>query len=155
MQGFNDSFIMMLGTIVGSVASIGLTIAANLVGGIARYLEQNTDRIKQFLIDIFNIGEEINSLISEFSEAFAYVFEAFASEAGQQLTANLIGILTDTFMGIAEIAARLVRDMLNIITRPFVDNKEEFRQAVEGYLGVLSEIAGSIKETFNFSFAIS
>lgn len=152
MQGFNDSFIMMLGKIVGSVASIGLTIAANLVGGIARYLEQNTDRIKEFLIDIFNIGEEINSLISEFSEAFAYVFEAFASEAGQQLTANLIGILTDTFMGVAEIAARLVRDLLNIITRPFVDNKEEFRQAVEGYLGVLSEIAGSIKETIDMSF---
>lgn len=152
MQGFNDSFIMMLGTIVGSVASIGLTIADNLVGGIARYLEQNTDRIKDFLIDIFNIAEEINSLISEFSEAFAYVFEAFASETGQQLTANLIGILTDTFMGVAEIAARLVRDMLNIITRPFVDNKEEFRQAVEGYLGVLSEIAGSIKETIDMSF---
>ena len=33
-----------------------------------------------------------------------------------------------------------------------MDNKEEFRQAVEGYLGVLSEIAGSIKETIDMSF---
>lgn len=152
MQGFKDSFITMLGTVVGSVASIGLTIAANLVGGIAKYLEQNTARIKDFLINMFSIGENLNEMIAGFSEAFAYIFEAFASEEGQQLTANLIGILTDAFMGAIEIAAQLGRDLFNIIIKPFVDNKEEFRQAVEGLLGVLSEIAGSIKEAIDKSF---
>ena len=38
-------FIYNMGKTVGSFVSIGLTIAANVVGGIETYLEENTDRI--------------------------------------------------------------------------------------------------------------
>lgn len=43
---FLDSMAYNLGRVSGSVVSIGLTIADNLLGGIDLYLDQNKDRTK-------------------------------------------------------------------------------------------------------------
>lgn len=147
-----QSFVYMIGSLVGSLASIGLTIAANILGGIEKYLEENKDRIKEYLISMFNIWEEINYMFAELFQSIAYVFEAFASEQGQQLTANIIGIFADAFMGINELVSKLFRDIANIIIQPFVDNKEAFRTALEGYLGVLAEVTGTIKQGIDETF---
>lgn len=149
---FGDALIYNLGVVAGSVASIGLTIAQNLVGGIALYLTENTDRIKQYLIDMFDIGTEIANLVGSFSDAFAYVFEAFGSENGQQLTANLIGIFSSAFMGVSQLCGSLSRDLLNIIIQPFVENQEGFRTALEGFLGTAATVCGTIKETIDNTF---
>ncbi|MCI8801539.1 MAG: hypothetical protein HFH88_17290 [Lachnospiraceae bacterium] len=147
-----QSVAYMLGSVTGSVASIGLTIATNLIGGIETYLEQNKERIKSYLISMFDIGSDINETISGLFTSIAYVFEAFSGETAQQLTANLIGIFTDAFMGAQEIVLKISRDILNVIIQPFVDNKEEFRTALEGFLGVLEEVTGTIKETIDHTF---
>lgn len=142
----------LLGSIAGSMASIGLTIAANLLGGISKYLEQNTERIKEYLISMFNIWEEVNYMFSDLFQSIAFVFEAFASEQGQQLTANIIGIFTDAFMGITELASKIFRDIAQIIIKPFTENKEKFRTALEGFLGVLAEVTGTIKQGIDDTF---
>lgn len=147
-----QSVAYMLGSLVGSSASIGLTIATNLLGGIEKYLEQNKDRIKEYLISMFNIRTETNMMFSELFHSISYVFEAFASEQGQQLTANIIGIFTDAFMGITELASKLFLDIANIIMQPFVDNKEALRVALEGFLGVLASVAGTIKDGIDATF---
>ncbi len=54
--GFANTLAQSLGQVTGSIASIGASIADNLLGGISRYLEQNKDRIKDYLIQMFNIG---------------------------------------------------------------------------------------------------
>lgn len=151
-DGWAQSVAYMLGSLAGSLASIGLTIADNLLGGIAKYLEQNKDRIKEYLISMFNIWEEINYMFAELFQSIAYVFEAFSSEQGKQLTANLIGIFADAFMGINELCIKHMRDMLNIFIQPFVDNKEAFRTALEGFLGVLAEVTGTIKQGIDETF---
>lgn len=143
----------MLGSLVGSTASIGLTVADNILGGIANYLEQNKDRIKEYLISIFDIWEEVNYMFSDLFQSIAYVFEAFASEQGQQLTANIIGIFADAFMGITELASKVFRNIAQIIIKPFTDNKEAFRTALEGFLRVLSEVTGTIKQGIDDTFA--
>lgn len=147
-----QSVAYMLGSLAGSMASIGLTIATNLLGGIAKCLEQNKDRIKEYLISMFNIWEEVNYMFADFFQSIAYVFEAFASEQGQQLTANIIGIFVDAFMGITELASKFFREIANIIIQPFVDNKEGFRTALEGFLGVLAEVTGTIKQGIDDTF---
>ena len=149
---FAQALIYNLGVVVGAVASIGLTIAQNLIGGIALYLTENTDRIKQYLVNMFDIGTDIANLIGSFAESFAYVFEAFGSENGQKLTANLIGIFSSAFMGVSELCGRLVRDLLNIIIKPFVDNKEALRTALEGFLGTAATVCGTIKNTIDNTF---
>lgn len=147
-----QSVAYMLGSLVGSMASIGLTMAANLLGGISKYLEQNTDRIKEYLISMFDISTEINYLLADLFQTIAYIFEAFASEDGQQLTANIIGIFVDSFIGITELALKFARDILNIIIQPFVDNKEALRTALEGLLSVLSDVTGTIKDSIDETF---
>lgn len=147
-----QSVAYMLGSLVGSLASIGLTIAANILGGIAKYLDQNKDRIKNYLIDMFNILEEVNYLFADLFQSIAYIFEAFASEDGQQLTANLIGIFADAFMGITELGLKFARDILNIFVQPFVDNQEAFRTALEGFLSVLADVTGTIKDGIDETF---
>lgn len=147
-----QSVAYMLGSLVGSMASIGLTIATNLIGGLAKYLEQNKERIKGYLISMFNIWTEINQMFAELFQSIAYVFEAFASEQGQQLTANIIGIFSDAFMGVTELASKAFRDIAQIFIKPFVDNKEAFRTALEGFLGVLAEVTGTIKQGIDDTF---
>lgn len=151
-DGWAQSVAYMLGSVTGSVASIGLTIATDLIGGIETYLEQNKERIKSYLTSMFDVGSDINETISGLFTSIAYVFEAFSGETAQQLTANLIGIFTDAFMGAQEIVLKLSRDILNTIISPFVDNKEEFRTALEGFLGILEEVTGTIKETIDHTF---
>ena len=141
-----QSVAYMLGSLVGSMASIGLTIATNIFGGIAKYLEQNKDGIKGFLISMFDIWSEINYMFADLFQSIAYVFEAFASEHGQQLTANLIGMFSSAYMGITELTTKRFRDIANIMIQPFVDNKEAFRTALEGFLQVLADVTGTIKQ---------
>lgn len=151
-DGWAQSVAYMLGSLAGSMASIGLTMATNLLGGISKYLEQNKERIKEYLVSMFDIWEEVNYMFADLFQSIAYVFEAFASEQGQQLTANIIGIFLDTFMGITELASKLFRDLTQLIIKPFVDNKEGFRTALEGFLGVLAEVTGTIKQGIDDTF---
>lgn len=152
-EQWSQSVANLLGSLTGAGASIGLTIADNLLGGISKYLEENSGDIKEYLISMFDIGEEINGLFSELMESVAYVFEAFASEKGKQLTANIIGIFGSAFMGITELAGNLIGDIAGIFIQPFVDNKESFRTALEGFLGALSEVTGTIKQGIDDTFA--
>lgn len=117
-----------LGQVVGSLVSIGITIAQNIVGGIDKYLEQNKEFLKQKLISIFDITGDIALLIGEACATIAYIFEAFGSESGQQLTANIIGIFNNTIMSLLELALKFGRDILDCIVTPISQNKEALRR---------------------------
>lgn len=152
IKGYIEATIYSFGQIAGAVASIGITIAQNLLGGIAQYLEGNSDRIKEFLVRMFDVGADIRKMVGEFVSSFAYVFEAFGSINGQGLTANLIGIVSDAFMGAIELAYQLIHDLLNVIIQPFNDNKERLRTALEGLLGIVGSILGTLKDTIDNTF---
>ena len=144
---FADSLALNLGKVTGSIARIGLTIAQNLVGGIAKYLSQNTDRIKKYIVSMFDIGTDISNIIGNFSAAFADVFSVFGGETAQQLTADVIGIFAQIEMTATELCAKLGRDMLNMIAKPFIDNKDLLKGAIEGSLKVIETVASGILTT--------
>ncbi|MDE7089584.1 MAG: hypothetical protein K2O54_05645, partial [Prevotella sp.] len=101
----------------------------------------------------FSIWEEINTLFADLFQSIAYIFEAFADENGQQLTANIIGIGSYIFMGVAESASKFFRDIAGMIIQPFVDNQEAFRTALDDFLGILAEVTGTIKNGIEEIFA--
>ncbi len=80
---WGNKMVYDLGVITGSIASVGITLAANLIGGTAKYLEEAQDRIKQYIIDMFDITGETADIVANFSAAFAEVFSAFADENGR------------------------------------------------------------------------
>ena len=144
---FADSLALNFGKVTGSIARIGLTIAQNFVGGIAKYLSQNTERIKKHIVNMFDIGTEISDIIGNFSVAFADVFSAFGGETAQQLTADVIGIFAQIEMTAVELCAKLGRDMLNMIAKPFIDNKDLLKSAIEGSLKVIETVTSGILAT--------
>lgn len=151
-NNFLDTFAYALGQCTGAVASIGITLATNLLGGINKYLDQNKDRIKQHLVTMFDIGSEIATIIGNAAQAIANIFSAFGGENGQQVTANLIGIVANTAMGVVELKAKLGRDILDLLTRPFIDNQEKIKEAIDGTLGVISDALGEIKRVVDNTF---
>lgn len=155
-NNFLDSFAYAIGQVAGSFARIGLTIAQNIIGGIEKFLKQNTQRIKNYLIDMFNIGSEISQIAGNLAVAFADVFSVFGGETAQQITADLIGIFAEIGMALTETAAKLGRDILNMIAQPFIDNKDILKSAIEGSLGVIETVtSGVLTVVQNLSDAIS
>lgn len=149
---WGNKMVYDLGVIAGSVASVGITLAANLVGGTAKYLEEARERIKQYIIDMFDITGDIADIVANFSAAFAEVFSVFADENGQTFTANLIGFFSNSFMGFTEVFAKLGRDLLNALLTPLTNNTAGFKQAFDGLLGVAAQIMGDLKDLFTDAF---
>lgn len=144
---FVNSFVYMVGTYVGALASIGLTIATNIVGGIESYLSNNTERIKEWLVRMFDIGTEINGILSEFFIAFADVFSVFASQTAQDITGYIIQIFADVFGGVLELTWKFTRDILDIMLTPFVENKDKIKNALMQTLEPIKTVVQSIAET--------
>lgn len=144
---FALSFADMVGKIAGAYASIGLTIAANVVGGIESYLSKNTDRIKGWLIRMFDVGAEINRIYGDFFVAFADVFSVFSSQTAQDITGSVIQIFADVFGGVIELTARFTRDMLDMILTPFIQNKDKIKTAIMETLEPVKVIIEGIAST--------
>lgn len=145
---FVTSLIYNIGKIAGSFASVGLTIATNVIGGIESYLSENSDRIKTYLINMFNIGADIFNQIGTIAATTAEIFSSvFGSQVAQDLTGNIIGIFAEAFMGVTSLAAMLGRDLLGLIVTPLVENKEKIKTALLETIAPLEQITQSI-ETF-------
>lgn len=145
---FVDSFIYNVGKISGSTIKIGLTIAQNIVGGIESYLSENTDRIKAYLVSMFNIGSEVWGTFGNLAETIADIFsDVFGSQIAQNLTGNIIGIFSEIFMGVSELASALGRDLINLIAQPIIENKEKITTALQETLAPIQTITEAI-ETF-------
>ena len=152
-NNFLNTWAYSLGQQAGAAASIGITIATNLLGGLNKYLDQNKERIKRHIVSMFDISSEIVKIQGDFAQAAANIFSVFGGENGQQVTANIIGIFANAAMGAAEIRAKLYRDITDIITRPFIDNQDKFKTALDGTLGVLSGFLGNIKQVVDDTFS--
>lgn len=151
LQAAADNFVMTLAYSVGqigaSVVSIGATIAQNIIGGIDLYLQQNSGRITEYLIRMFDIGADVAQLAGEAAEAFAFVFQAFGNEDGQQITANLIQIFSDIFGTVTLLVAQFGDDLMHLFVDPFVNNSAGIKTALEGILEVVSDVTGTISDT--------
>ncbi len=147
---FADAVSYNLGALSGSVASIGLTIADNLLGGIDLYLQQNSDRIKEFLISMFDIGSDIAEIAGNFSIAVADIFTVFRSDTAKQVTADIIKLFSDAFMGVQELALSFARDVLAMITEPVTCNADVIKQTLNGLLESVQTVTGSIAATFEY-----
>lgn len=145
VNNFVESLISSLGKIAGSVVSIGVTIADNLIGGFSIYLDENKPRLKKSFASVFDSLSNITDNIGDFASAFANIFSAFSSDNGKQMTANLIGIFADAKIGIFEIVTSIKDDVINLLTQPFIDNQDALRKNLEDTFGPLADMLGTIK----------
>lgn len=138
---FATLFIYNMGKTVGSFVSIGLTIAANVVGGIESYLEENTDRIKKWLVRMFDLGSEISIIVGNLSATIAEIFQqTFGSQTAQNITGNIIGIFTTAFGEIILLATSFAKDVMDAIATPIIENKDKIIEAINNTLKPIEEI---------------
>lgn len=151
-DNFLNSLVFNLGKVAGGMASVGASIADNLLGGISKFLEQNSQRIKDYLISMFDIGSDITNIVGRVSEAWGTVFEAFRSDSAKQVAADIIGIFSSAFMGVTELIGKFTTDVLDLITAPFIENKDLIEQALEDTFGAVEPIFSEIKEIVDECF---
>lgn len=144
---FVDSYVLYIGRLAGSFASIGLTIAANLIGGLEVYLSGNVDRIKAWLIRMFDVHAETLDIIGRFFVAVADVFSVFASQTAQEITGAVIQIIADIFGGIVELYLKFNRDISDMILTPFTENKDKIKDALAQTLEPVKVVVQSIADT--------
>lgn len=143
-SNFARSWIYALGQITGSFARIGLTIAQNLVGGVEKFLAQEKDRIKAYLVEMFNVGAEVGQIIGNLAVTLADIFSVFGSDTAQQITGNIISIFAEVGMMVSENALKLGRDILTMIAQPIIDNKDLIKDALMGTLQAIEPFTSGI-----------
>lgn len=144
---FIDSFATNIGRMTGSLASIGLTIATNIVGGIESFLSSNTERIKGWLVTVFDISADILNLTGEAWIATADIFSVLASQTAQEITGSIIQIFSDAFMGATELALNFFYDIQSLMLTPFIENKDKIKEALSETLEPVKTIVEAIAST--------
>ena len=142
----------LLGAMAGTFVNIGLTLAQALVGGIAKFLQEKKDDIKNYLVEMFDIRTEINDQITEFLIAFNRIFDVFGGQNAQQLVANVLGVFWEIYSNVSLIFLKLGRDIVTLITQPIIDNQDAIKQAFDGALGFLADITGTLEESLDNIF---
>lgn len=151
-ESFANRLALDLGKAAGGMASIGASMADNLFGGLDLYLNQNSQRIKDYLVSMFDIGSNVSNTVGRLSGAFGKVFESFRSKDAKQITADIVGAFSGAFMGITELGARFGADILDVITAPFIDNADLIRQTMEDTFSAIEPVFGEIQSVVDEFF---
>ena len=88
-----DSIALSVGKIVGSIASIGVSIATMLIGGIDKFFEQNKDYLKDKIVEMLNISAERAEIFANFCAAVADIFTVLKVMMHSKLWLMLLAIL--------------------------------------------------------------
>ena len=151
-SGLFDAIALNAGKITGSFVNIGTTIASNLVGAIDRYLQSSEGYIHDRLVSMLDTSADTVNLVGDFFTSFADVFSIFADENGEACSAELLGMISDAFLGTKDLTLKLTNDVLSCILQPFIDNKDKIKEAIDNTLKpirtVLETLHASVKETF-------
>nr|DAQ49083.1 MAG TPA: minor tail protein [Caudoviricetes sp.] len=148
-----NSVVLNLGRVVGSIASIGATIADNLLGGINLFLEQNKQNLQDHLVRLFDISARDKEITGQLWMAIADIFTVFRGDTAKQITADIIAIFTEGILGVIEISGTLLNDLRYIILQPFIDNKDLIKETLQGILEPISSVLGTIKQGIQDTFA--
>lgn len=156
--GMFDAVAEGAGKITGSFARIGLTAAENLTGGIRQYLENSQGYIKERIISLFDVAGGIAEKAGELAAAFGEIFDIFGGESARDCTEHLIGIFSDKFLGIVDLAGRFGQDIFRCIADPIINNKDKIGEALENTLaplsGILTALHDAVKNTFQKIFQV-
>ncbi len=143
-----DSIALSLGKLFGSVTSIGMTVGENLLGGFDNYLSKDSDYIKNKLVNIFDVNAELADTLGDWYMFLADVAEVFRSDDAKAITGDIAGIFLNGFFEVTEICGKLSTDILGLITKPFIENKDAIKQAMADTLEPVRKIFDELEQSF-------
>lgn len=138
-NSYLNQFISTLGSMVGSITSIGVSIGTWITGGIANALEKNSGNIKQWFLDVFKEGEGILKQVQDYAVAIADIFTVFEGINAENLLGNVLSIIGNAFGTITGLFIRFKNDVVKFFTQPIIDNVDGIKQALDGLFGAWSD----------------
>lgn len=147
MKGFGASCETLFTSIISSTLSVGTTVANNIVTGVDTYLSNSKEYISEKFAGIFNAKTKINTVIADTLDAVSNIFDVFNGENATNCTASIIGIFSDGFLGVTELASKFSASIIELVTGPFIDNQDKLKSNLDGFLGPVS----TVLETFHNS----
>lgn len=144
-DNFLKTFAYSVGKTLGSIVSIGATIADNLTGGFSLFLKNNKGRIQNHIITLFDVAGQIAKMAGDWWEAVANVFSVWRSKDGKKITESIMTIFTEVIMMIQKNFIRNIKDTLNLLTKPFISNQKRIKQSALNTLHPISKTLEGIK----------
>lgn len=148
---FAKKVVKNLGKITGSIAKVGLTLATALVGGIESYLSKNVNRIKKFIVKMFDVSGEIADEIGDLSTVFADIFSVFGGQTAQNIIGSVIQIISDTVMTAMTLTGQMLRDSINLLLTPLQENAELIKQTIENTLQPIETVITAIADAWQIA----
>lgn len=146
MDNYMNSLVFNTGQILGGLASIGLTAVEMLIGGIDLYLAKNRGFITDFFIAEYNALADIMDIIGDTVRDIAKIFEVFRSDEMKSIMAGFIEIFANAFFGVTELATKLSRDLLNLVTQPIRDNVKEIQDLLLNLMKFIEPIVQGVAD---------
>lgn len=146
---FANTVVYSFGQVNGSVVSMGASLADFFTGAVAKYLEQNSPRIQDYIVRMFKIEARRAEIVGEFYETVADIMEVFRGDSFKQIGADIIDAFATAFVSVTLLMMQFGVDLLELFVRPIVDNKEKIINTLNGLAGptqqVFSTLANSIQ----------
>lgn len=143
-----------LGKTAGSAVSIGASICDNLLGGLSGYLQNNSSRIAEYIVEMFDISGRTADISGNFSSALGTIAESLRSEGAKRITESVIGIFSDAFMGATQLLGNLAADLIEAITAPFINNSDGIRAALEDTFTAVAPVVEDIRDLVGECFGV-
>lgn len=148
---FIQKLVKNLGKVSGAITKVGLTLATALIGGLESYLSKNVDRIKGFIVDMFDIAGDITDEIGDIATVLADIFSVFGNQTTQNIIGSLIQIIADTVMTAMDLTGKLIRDYLNLLLFPLQENAELIKQTIENTLQPIETVITAIADAWQIA----
>lgn len=151
-NALNTTLVAELGSLVGTVGTLAVSIGNAIVGGIADSLEENKDYITGKLIDITNIEREASVIRQRLYEALSDIFSTLGGEEAQGIIENIFTTLTVGFLEGQELFSKMGRDVVGFFAQAIIDNKDKIKEALTGALDFTDSVTGTLGQVIQDTF---
>lgn len=151
VEAFNrtiNSLSFNLGKVVGSMASVGVSLGKMLVGGFEKFLSQNKERIKKLIIDKFNVTIDFSNLIGRFAEFIAEISTLFGEDKAQSIYGNFLSAQFNLFDVNFQNIYKLAEKTAETLADPFIENVDGIKEALDGMLTFLDGGMSGLNSAF-------
>lgn len=145
-----QTLLFTLGQATGAVARIGVNLTEGFVGSIDKYLSQNVERIKSFIINMFNISSKDLKLTGNMWQALGEISDVFKGDTAKQIGADIIAMFANPFMSVVQLCSKFTLDVKGILFQPIIDNAEKIKTTLENVMKPIQTFTGTLAQAMTY-----
>ena len=145
-----QTLLFTLGQATGAVARIGVNLTEGFVGSIDKYLSQNVERIKSFIINMFNISSKDLKLTGNMWQALGEISDVFKGDTAKQIGADIIAMFANPFMSVVQLCSKFALDVKGILFQPIIDNAEKIKTTLENVMKPIQTFTGTLAQAMTY-----